>query len=817
MPRCLSRGLAAFLPIATLFLATLAAAPAARAQEVPPELLEQAARRSGLSPEELRRRYREQAGAADTAGVMPPGRTDLEGIDDRRAGGPEVVLPLDRDGRERPPAPGAADSARTRAAAATGARTAAGATAAAGPGPAGEQPLFGADFFRLDAGVFRPPSFGPVPADYLIGPGDQIVVDVWGEVEFRLERIVDRDGSIILPRGGKISCYGRTLDQVARAIRERLARSYSGISTEPGQGTTFVEVSLGRLRVIRVFVVGEARQPGAYELSSLATVFTALYAAGGAAEGGSLREIRLLRGAESVATLDLYRYLTEGRREGDAILREGDTVFIPPRGKTVGLRGAVRRPLRFELTADEGLADLLRYAGGLRADAVAEAVHVERIVPPQRRRPREPDRTWLDIPLDPATRLPVDPAAAVLLDGDVVLVDGITDRLTDFVEVAGQVKRPGRYEWRAGMTAADLVADAGGLWPDALRERAVVDRTTPDQRLLTFDFPLGAVLDGAAAPVPLAPRDRLRVFSVQAVRDTATVTISGEVRRPLTVEYREGMTLRDLVLRAGGLKRSADLLRAEVSRLSRDAIESRRADEQPGPTVRVLAVELGSDFLASDDPFPLEAHDAVAIRKLPWWELQRTVTVRGEVLYPGIYSLERPDETISSLIARAGGLKPTAFAPGARVVRARAEVGNVALDLVEALKKPGSEHDILLAAGDEIRIPEVPQTVKVIGAVGFPTSIVHQQGKSLGFYVERAGGYAENADKWKTRVIYPNGMSRPIKRIWRDPAVMAGSTILVPERAPREGGGSKLETLKEIAAIMASAATVYLVIDRTTD
>ena len=777
------------------------------AQEVSPALLEEAARRSGLSQEELLRRYRQEqrrAGGAglDTLGAQEPGRVDLIGIDDSQptAGrmvspAPLVILPFDLE------------AARERAAKAD--------TVAGLPvDPEGTASFFGAEFFRLDPGVFNPSTFGPVPEDYLIGVGDQIVVDVWGEVEFRLERIVDRDGSIILPKGGKISCHNRTLAQVRSAIRERLARSYSGISAEPGEGTTFVDVSLGRLRAIRVFVVGDAVRPGAYELSSVATVFAALHAAGGPAVSGSMRDVRLMRGGRTMASLDLYSYLLEGKREGDVILREGDTVFIPGRGKTVRLRGAVRRPRLFELREEEGLADLLRFGGGFATDAATEVVHVERILPPGARRAGAPDRIMLDIAMDPHRGLPSDPGQGVLLDGDGVEVGTIADRLENWIEISGSVKRPGRYEYREGLDVAVLIASAGGLWSDTLVERAIVDRLAPDGTYQAIDFALGEVLAGRAPAVGLWPQDRVRIFSKWDIQDRYEVAISGEVRAPGSFTYREGLTLRDLILKAEGLKESADLLKAEVSRLRLDAVRSRDISAPPAELVECITLPLGEGFLTAVESFLLAPHDQVAIRKLPWWELQRTVTVRGEVYYPGVYSLERPDETLSEIITRAGGLKPTAFASGARIVRRKDDVGNIALSLEKALDQPDSQFDVILAAGDEIRVPEMLHTVKVIGEVGFPTSIVYQKGKSLGYYVDRAGGYADGADKWKTRVVYPNGLSRPIKKIWRDPGVMPGSTIVVPVKPPPEGVG-KLETLKEIAAIFASVATIYLVIDRT--
>jgi len=449
----------------TLLLSTAAVF----AQDLTPEILERAARQSGLSQEELLRRYQERTGDDPGDETTPPGLTELPGSTQAP---PVVILPFDLDLAEATDDTVLSDVMMN----------------------ALPTSVFGADFFRLEPGIFAPQSFGPVPESYVLGPGDQVFVDVWGEVEFRLERLVDRDGGVILPKGGKVRCAGRTLGQVAQSVREKLSASYSGIAADGEGGTTFVDVSLGALRAIRVYVVGEAAQPGAYELSSVATVFTALYAAGGPGAQGSLRDIRLMRGEKTVATLDLYDYLLSGKRTGDALLREGDTVFVPPRGAAVHVEGEVRRPLTFEMREKEDVRDLIRYAGGFTAEAETDHVHVSRIVPPQERRPEQPDRIFEDLDL----RLKM---LHLLRDGDVVRVDRIPDRLESWVEVLGNVKQPGRYQYRDGQTVADLVILAGGLWADTLGERAIIDRTEADQTRSAIDFDLR---DASTAP-PRSP------------------------------------------------------------------------------------------------------------------------------------------------------------------------------------------------------------------------------------------------------------------------------------------------------------------------
>jgi protein involved in polysaccharide export with SLBB domain len=781
--------------ISVLFLLPLASV----AQQLTPQMLEEASRRTGMSKEELMRRY-SQSGAeaqADTSQQeIEPGRKSLQGIDDSRAfkdTHSEVVLPFsqilaDEEMLEEFLAEANGDSI--------------------GPG------FFGEDFFNLDEGVFTPPSFGPVSENHRLGVGDEIIINVWGGVDLQLTRIVDRDGTIILPRVGKILCAGRTLGEVDSSIRERLAQSHSSIDVDGEglgeEGDTFVEVTLGQLRAIRVFVVGQAKRPGSYELSSVSTVLTALYAAGGPSELGTYRNIEIVRGGTTVGHFDLYTYLMGGSRAQDITLQEGDTVFLGDRRLSVQIIGGVRRPMFYEMRDNETLADLITFSGGFSASAAPEVIHISRILPPDQRKKGQPDHVYMDVNFDAASLKATDGNRVVLLDGDLVHVDDIGDRLDNWVEVVGSVKRPGRYEFRDEMTVADLLEIAGGLWPDALTERATIDRTSPDLTFSSVPVPLGRIMAGQAEPVALQAMDVLNVFSRWETQIRPQVHISGEVFKPFSIDFREGMTLRDLILKAGGLKEGADWLRADVARLKMEAVRNPDKESRPRETTSVLRVELGSDFLTREASFRLEPYDRVAIRRLPWWEMQRTVTVRGEVFYPGVFSLERKDETISSILNRAGGLQPDAYVLGARVVRKQDGVGNIAIDLEKALAEPGSQYDIILQEGDELVIPDQMFTVKVVGEVGFPTSLVFEDGKKIDYYVDRAGGYLEKADKGKTRVVYPNGMSLPNKGGNR---VVAGSTIIVPVEPPPEGKDN-WEIIRDITAIVASLATVWLIVDK---
>ena len=794
--------------IAVLFLLPLWGDVPAFAQEFTPEMLESASRQTGLSKEELMRRYQQQKGQANpdsSGGKAQPGRTSLQGINDAMAdstvGGrfrdtdADVVLPFDLH------SPDEAMLTHLAAADSLGFTT----------GPH----FFGEDFFSLDAGVFTPPSFGPVSPDHRLGVGDEIVINVWGDVNLQMTRVVDRDGGIILPRVGKIVCAGRTLENVDQSIRERLASIHSSISVNGDasgdEASSFVEVTLGKLRAIRVFVVGNAVRPGSYELSSVSTVLTALYAAGGPNDLGTYRDIEVVRGGETIGRFDLYTYLLGGSREHDITLQEGDTVFIGDRGVAVQLLGGVRRPMFYELAAGESLAQLIRFAGGFTASAAPGLIRIERILPPALRVEGQPDKVFLDVPYDVSAMRAASGEQVAVLDGDIITVDDIGDRLENWVEVRGHVKHPGRYEFRPGMTVRDLLTAAEGVWPDALTDRAVIDRTTPEKTFQSVTVPLAGVLEGTVPAPILQAQDVLHVFARWDIQQRPQVHITGEVHRPHGEDFREGMTLRDLILKAGGLKEGANLLWAEVSRLNVEAISSPDTGQRPTQTTSVFSVELGADFLNREQGFALQPYDRVAVRRLPWWELQETVTVRGEVFYPGVFSLERKDERLSSVLSRAGGLTPDAYLTGARILRAQDSVGNIALDLDQALAQPGSQWDIVMQDGDEIVVPDQMFTVKVVGEVGFPTSLVWQDGKKIDDYVELAGGYLEKADKGKSRVVYPNGMSLPNKG---GAKVVAGSTIIVPIKPPQEGK-TTLETIRDITGIVSSLAMVWLVIDNT--
>lgn len=660
---------------------------------------------------------------------------------------------------------------------------------------------FGYSFFENSPESYRQPAMGPVDPDYPLGPGDTIVLDVWGDTVFRAERKLDLEGGVNLPDVGRVVLAGMTLEEARGTLRRRLSRVYSGFADDEDRATTFLSVTLGDLRVIRVFVVGRARRPGGYDLSAASTVFHSLFFAGGPTEKGSLRDIRVVRGGKEVARLDVYEYLRTGRREGDVRLENDDTIFIPPCGPRVAVRGEVRQPGLYEMIPGETLSDLVELSGGFTELSYKGRIQIERILGPEEQEASLNDREVLDLPWDRAK-------SQVMQDGDSVEVFGIPDRMRNFVEIQGEVRRPGRYEWREGAHLTDLVKQAGGILETAVLERAEIVRTYEDQRREQIAVDLGKVLGGdEQRDLRLNPRDVVRVHSIWQLNDRDQVVIHGAVREPGTFELRANMTLRDLLLQAGGLKDNAYTESVEVSRV-------RPGEEVGMGTAEVFQVPLGRDYLGSEGgDLRLAPWDNVFVRDIPNWELQRNVTINGEVRFPGIYTLKSPVDKLSDAIARAGGLKKTAYPGGFSLVRRKNDIGRIALDLEKALKDPGSNDDLILFHGDSLYVPEQPKTITVAGAVGWPTSLLYESGKSIGDYVSMAGGTTEKADAGHIRIIYSTGAAARVKKFWFDPEVLPGSTIQVPPK--EEGTGVAWgEVFRDTAQILASMATVVLVLDR---
>ncbi|MBI5170000.1 MAG: SLBB domain-containing protein [Candidatus Eisenbacteria bacterium] len=660
--------------------------------------------------------------------------------------------------------------------------------------PNGDEP-FGFEMFHWSPATFEPLSYGPVDADYPLGPGDELALTLWGDSQLALTLAVNREGFVTLPDVGQVNVAGLTLEEAKARVRGALSRVYSGLRPTGQRSTTFVSLSMGKLRTIQVFLLGQVVRPGAYSISSVSRVLNALYAAGGPSRDGSLRDVRILRGGQIVAHVDLYDVVLGGAATQMARLQNGDVVFVPSAERRVRLTGAARRTGLYELREGEQLRDLLRIAGGVLPEAELERAQIDRVTPiAQRDSLRGQGRIAVDVALG---RVLADASADVaLFDSDSLTVYALPDRRSNTVRIGGRgVSRPGTYEYRPGMRVSDLVALAGGTTPDAYLDRALITRTLADSTRMSLRIsPKKALAGEPFDDVALQVLDDLSIRSRWDLEDRQEVSIHGMVRSPGTYELLEGMTLTDLIMKAGGLAENALATRAELARV---AEWPRLAD--------TLTVPLDRDLTkcAAAAALVLKPHDAVFLRRDPNFIEPSYATIEGEVRFPGTYALLRRDERVSELVERAGGLTDLAYARGVTFLR---EGGSkLAIDLPRALRDAGSAANITLVPGDIVRVPRFTPTVQIEGAVQSPVTALFQPGAGVGFYIMQASGFRQDADRRGVVVISPSG------RVRKGGRPEPGSRIIVPARVQEEQK-DHLKDFATLMSILASAATtVYLV------
>jgi protein involved in polysaccharide export with SLBB domain len=665
---------------------------------------------------------------------------------------------------------------------------------------------------------FMPVSMGPVPADYRLGPGDELVLILTGDVQNVYALPVTREGFVVVPDVGRVSVNGLTLEGLRSSLYTHLGRVYSGVR-RGAEATTFFEVAIATLRRNQVFVIGEVERPAQYEVTSVSTALDALYQAGGPTANGSFRGIEIRRGDRLVATLDIYEYLTRGAATGDISLDQGDVVYVPVRGSHVEIDGNVIRPGIYELKGDEGLRALIDLAGGIVPEADLRRVQIDRILPPEQRRPGV-GRSLFDVNV--AALLDSEGEIVQLEPGDRVYVFAVSEERRNTVTVRGNVRSPGVFGYAPGLTLGEVIDRAGGLREDTYLGRAQIVRLDPvDLSRRVVPVSLAGERD-----VELDEFDEIVIYSISEFRDKRYVMIYGAVNGPGVYEFRDDMTVRDLVLMAGGLTGDAYVLEAEVARL----IEN---PDRPGDLTEVVQVPLDSSYVVTspgDDSgdganrapdFHLQSYDNVFIRSRPGWELQRTVAISGEVRFPGRYSLLRKDETLTELIERAGGLTENASPAGVRFFRIEHVVGypvphlaRLNVDLVDILAYPSERNRVVLMDGDSVEIPEFIRTVQIDGAVLYPTSVLFEPGRGLDYYVTGAGGYARDADSGKTRVEYSNGAVETVHGwfIFKSkPEPGPGSRIFVPAKSPVTEAQLDFRLL---VALFTAVTTVIIVLAR---
>jgi protein involved in polysaccharide export with SLBB domain len=684
--------------------------------------------------------------------------------------------------------------------------------------------IFGLDFFRNATSQFDPNLSGPVDASYRIHPGDRLVLILTGDVEQSYTLDVTREGFVAIPQVGLVFVNNLTMAELENVLYARLGKVYSGVRRGPG-ATTHFYITPARLGTNQIFVTGDVIRPGSYRISSAGTALSALYAARGPSDNGSLRQVLIRRGGVAVDTLDVYDYLLNGNTAHDVRMNNGDLVFVPIHGARVRVVGEIARPATYEMRPGETLADALRFAGGFTATAARQHVQIERILPPQQRIPGGRDRIVTEI-VDDAFIMGTGPSVPVM-PGDVIRVSPIASRVRNRIAVRGDVWSAGSLGLTPGMRLSDALRLAGGVRPDVYLGQVLISRTMPDSSRVQLRAALRDTTGAVINDIPVQEDDEIRVFSTSEFRPTRYVAINGAVRKSGQFPYREGMTVRDLVLLAGGLDQSAYLNEAEIARLP--------VNRSDGVTATTFRVPLDSSYIferasdgkylgppglpAASGPNPdvtVQPYDNVLVLRQPNWELQRTAVIAGEVRYPGRYSLKTKTEKITDLIERAGGLTADAYANGVTFYRTRNGVGRIGIELPDVLKNPRSLDNLPLQDGDSLYIPRYNAVVNVQGAVNSPVSVTWSPGKTIEYYIRAAGGPSRKADMKRSYVTQPNGKVQAIQSrfLLPDgvPKPLPGSTVFVPERDPNDRPSDVLANVGVLAQVLAGLATLILAV-----
>ncbi|WP_207495325.1 SLBB domain-containing protein [Aridibaculum aurantiacum] len=684
------------------------------------------------------------------------------------------------------------------------------------------QKIFGFEIFNLPGGVFEPNLKIATPVGYVLGPDDQIILNIYGYQEANYTLTVSPEGSIIIPNVGVIYVAGLTLEQATDKIRNKLATSgYSLIRS----GLTKINLSVGRIRSIRVTVLGEVKKPGSYTLPSLATAFNALYLSGGPNEIGSFREIELIRGGKKIQLLDIYDVLLKGDQAGNLQLRDQDVIRVPAYKVRVGLAGEVKRPGLFEVLPGETFENLLGFAGGFSDSAYTASVTAYKSTDTEKR----------IIDIEKAQFSTYTPSRA-----ESFLVKKLVERYTNRVTVSGAVYLPGDYELSPGMTLYDLLVRAQGLKEDAFAKRGIIMRQKADLTPEYLAFNPAEVMQGQRN-LELRRNDEVIITSNTLLREERQVSITGEVRRVGNYPYVENMTLKDLILLAGGFTDAAIPQKIEVARrIRKDSFGV--ADIQIADVIDVTSI---ADLEQNGRDIQLTPYDAVVVRRNPGYQAQVNVRVEGEVIFPGPYVLRNKNERVSDVIRRAGGLTNQAYKMGGYLTRVNNHnvvnqlnsekvtkiqeqlkdstgkveqevsrpVDQIAINLSSILANPGGKEDIVMEDGDILNIPKEKMEVRISGEVLFPTRVVYEEDMDLKDYIGRAGGFTDNARKARVYVLYPNGNAAKTSNFLffkSFPRVTPGAEIIVPKKHETEKRRMTTGEIVGITTALTSFAGVLL-------
>ncbi len=727
--------------------------------------------------------------------------------------------------------------------------------------------LFGSTlFFQKNRKLSFEPSLNQAtPKNYILGPGDLIYVDIYGQSEKYYEATVNPEGSILLDNIGLIAVSGKTIEAAEGIIKNRVAAFYTGLSGS--NPSTFLQVTLGNVKTIKVHILNEVRLPGTFTLSAFSTVFNALYAAGGPSDKGTLRAIQLIRNNKKIAEIDVYDLLINGTANLDVQLQDQDVILVNPYLARVKVMGEVKRPLVFEVTPEDNLEDILRFAGGFTDLAFKDRISISRITGNQ--------RSISDVYSNQL-------GLFNLKGGDEVTVGRIIDRYTNRIQIKGAVFRPGVFSLTEGLTLTQLIKNADGLKGDAYTQRASILRTKGDLSSEVLEVNLQAVLEGRQEDVVLQREDVIRISSIYDVQNERYIQILGEVKRPGTYPYAAGMTPEELILIAGGLQESANIKDIEIAR--------RLEDSDSGTLSDIITTSINADLSFNPNAISLAPFDQVIVRKRANFTMQRLVSVEGQVNSPGIFAIQTSVDRISDLIKRAGGVNQFAYTKGATLIRKTEffnteseqvrrqknlealrvllkenptnpeaqeellirlfrdlptekvaktdstannakresldqiaaetpgvavkfkETEAVAINLEKILANPGSEEDLVLEEGDILNVPKLLQTVRMRGDVVYPTTLRHEQGRSLRFYINGAGGFDRRANRKQTYVVYANGAVKRTKGFFgvrSFPVVEPGAEVIIPSKGPKIP-----IRLGELVGVTTGLATLALVLSQ---
>ena len=659
--------------------------------------------------------------------------------------------------------------------------------------------VFGRNIFNTRNLTFEPSVNLATPANYRLGPGDEVIIDIWGASQNTIRQQISPEGTINIQKIGPVNLSGMTVSAANDYLKNALNKIYNGLNntTDP---TSDIRLTLGNIRTIQINVMGEVVQPGTYALSSFSTVFHALYRAGGVSDIGSLRNVQLVRNGKNIATIDVYEFIMKGNTQDDIRLQEGDVVIVPAYDVLVKISGKVKRPMRFEMKKDENLATLIKYAGGFEADAYTRSLRVVR---------QNGEEYEVNTVKD------MDYSIYTMRNGDVVTAEAILNRFTNKLEIRGAVYRPGIYQLSGKLnTIRELVDEAQGLTGDAFLNRAVLYRQREDLTSEVVQIDIKSIMDGTSPNLALMKNDILYIPSIHDLEDRGNVTVHGEVAQPDSYPYADNMTLEDLIIQAGGLKEAASTVRIDVSR----RIKNPRSTADNDTIGQMYTFSLKDGFVIDGQPgFILQPYDEVYVRRSPGYQAQQNVVIDGEILFGGNYAMTNREERLSDLVNKAGGPTNLAYLRGAKLTRVASagekkrmgdvirlmsrqlgeamidslgigveDTFTVGIDLEKALTNPKGSADLVLREGDVVFIPKNTNTVTINGAVMVPNTVSYMKGKNVDYYLNQAGGCSDNARKSKKFIVYMNGQVTKVKGSGKK-QIEPGCEIIVPGKAKKKG------------------------------